>query len=102
MYFVEGKAYDSQILKRMYYDLYSESSLYGDSGYAVYQIEDLIKETELINLEITRKANSKRKNKPHVAYIKEPLRKIIETSLLVKSVVQCQDILMSLQLMGSF
>jgi hypothetical protein len=81
MYFVEGKEHDSQILKRMYHDLPPESSLYGDSGYTDYEIEDLFKQTELINLEITRKANSKRKDKPYVAYIKESMRKIIETSI---------------------
>ena len=81
MYFVEGKEHDSQVLQRMYHDLPEESSLYGDSGYTDYEIEDLFKETEQVNLRITRKKNSKRKDKPYVSYIKEAMRKTIETSI---------------------
>ncbi len=75
MYLVEGAEHDSQILKRMYYDLPAESSLYGDSRYTKYQIEDLLLETEKINLMTTGKSNLKRKNIPAVAFIKERMRK---------------------------
>ncbi|MDO5970789.1 hypothetical protein Q4Q35_13310 [Flavivirga aquimarina] len=44
-------------------------------------MEDLFKETEQVRLQIARKTNSKRKDKPYVAYIKEAMRKIIETSI---------------------
>lgn len=81
IYFVEGKEHDSQILQRMYHDLPAESSLYGDSGYTDYELEDLFKETQQVDLQITRKTNSKRKDQPCVAYIKETMRKIIETSI---------------------
>lgn len=81
MYLVEGAEHDSQILKRMYYDLPPESSLYGDSGYTNYQIEDLLLETEKVNLMTTRKSNLKRKDIPAVAFIKERMRKRIETSI---------------------
>ena len=79
MYFVEGKEHDSQISQRMYHDLPAESSLYGDSGYTDYELEDLFKETEQVHLQIAREKNSKRKDEPFKAYIKEAMRKIIET-----------------------
>ena len=63
----------------MYHDLPAESSLYGDSGYTDYELEDLFKETEQVHLQIAWKKNSKRKDEPHKAYIKEAIRKIIET-----------------------
>ena len=81
MYFVSGREHDSQILQRMYHDLPPESSLYGDSGYTDYEIEDLFEQVEQVDLQITRKSNSKRKDKPYTAYIKETMRKIIETSI---------------------
>lgn len=81
LYFVAGKEHDSQILQRMYHDLPPESSLYGDSGYTDYEIEDLFKEVEQVSLQITRKSNSKRKDQPYVAYMKKVMRKIIETSI---------------------
>lgn len=81
MYLVEGAEHDSQILKRMYHDLPAESSLYGDSGYTNYEIEDMFFDTEHVNLEISRKSNSKRKDSPAVTFIKEHMRKRIETSI---------------------
>ncbi|WP_103072046.1 IS982 family transposase [Aquimarina sediminis] len=81
MYLVEGREHDSQILQRMHHDLPPESILYGDSGYTDYEIEDFFSETELVDLQICRKSNSKRKDKPYTAFIKESMRKIIETSI---------------------
>jgi len=81
MYLVEGAEHDSQILKRMFHDLPAESSLYGDSGYTNYEIEDRFLETEQVHLEISRKSNSKRKDIPAVKFIKEHMRKRIETSI---------------------
>lgn len=81
MYIIPGAEHDSQILKRMYHDLPAESSLYGDSGYTNYEIEDLFEETEQVHLQISRKSNSKRKDQPHLRFIKECMRKRIETSI---------------------
>lgn len=81
LYLVEGAEHDAQILKRMYHDLPPESTLYGDSAYTNYEIEDLFKETEQVNLKICRKSNSKRKDQPYMAYIKEAMRKRIETTI---------------------
>ena len=38
-----------------------ESSLFGDSGYTNYKIEDRFREAEQVDLQISRKSNSKRK-----------------------------------------
>lgn len=81
MYLVEGAEHDSQILKRMYYDIPPESSLYGDSGYTNYEIEDMLIETEQVRLMTSRKKNLKRKDIPAVAFTKEHMRKRIETSI---------------------
>lgn len=45
-------------------------------------MEDFFKEIEQVGLQITRKKNLKRKDMPCVAYIKEAMRKIIETSII--------------------
>lgn len=58
-----------------------ESSLFGDSGYTNYEIEDIFRETEQVDLQISRKSNSKRKDIPAVAFIKEYMRKRIETTI---------------------
>jgi hypothetical protein len=81
MYLAEGKEHDSQILQRMYHGLPAESAIHGDSGYTIYELEDLLKETEQVHLKIARKTNSKRKHKPYVAHIKDTMRKIVETSI---------------------
>lgn len=81
MYLVEGAEHDSQILKRMYHDLPPESSLYGDSAYTNYEIEDMFRDVEQVDLAISRKSNSKRKDIQAMAFIKEHMRKRIETSI---------------------
>lgn len=81
MYLVEGAEHDSQILGRMYHDLPPESSLFGDSGYTNYEIEDMFREVEQVDLKISRKSNSKRKDIPAVTFIKEHMRKRIETTI---------------------
>lgn len=43
MYLVQGAGHDSQILKWMYHDLPPENSLFGDSGYTNYGIEDMFR-----------------------------------------------------------
>lgn len=81
MYLTKGAEHDSQILSRMYHDLPPESTLYGDSGYTNYEIEDLFMETQQVALQVSRKSNSKRKDHPATAFIKEHMRKRIETSI---------------------
>ncbi len=62
-------------------DLPGESIVYGDSAYTEYELEKLFKETELIDLKISRKSNSLKPDKPWQAFIKITMRKRIETSI---------------------
>jgi hypothetical protein len=55
------------------------SELYADSGYTDYGLEDLYQACEQIQLKVCRKSNSKSKDKPYEAYLKNHYRKKIET-----------------------
>jgi hypothetical protein len=79
--FVPGSEHDGEALKKMYLDLPAQSILYGDSAYTAYELEALYKETEGIDLKISRKRNSKRPDQPHEAFIKTAMRKRIETAI---------------------
>ena len=80
-FFVPGCDHDSKALKQIPFNLPPESKVYGDSAYTNYEIEDLLRETELISLEIQRKANSKRKDSQWTSFIKLRMRKQIESSI---------------------
>jgi len=77
--FLPGEANDTRGLKALPLNLPPGSKIYGDAGYTDYQAEDDIQETEQVSLEIMRKKNSRRPDKPYVAYIKQHLRHAIET-----------------------
>jgi len=79
--FVPGCEHDSKGLEKLPFSLPPESNVYGDSAYTNYEIEDLMRETELISLNIQRKANSKRKDSQSAAFIKLSMRKQIESSI---------------------
>lgn len=81
IYFVNANEHDSQILQKMYHDLPPGSSLYGDSAYTHYEIEDFFRETEQVHLQIARKSNAKRKDSPSQFFIKQQMRKVVETSI---------------------
>ncbi len=50
-----------------------------DASYTDYGSEDNLFEAELIHAKVQRKKNSKRKDKPYVRFLKEYMRKEIET-----------------------
>ena len=79
--FVPGSEHDVEALRKMYLDLPAESSLYGDSAFTQYELEELYKETELIQLMISRKSNSKKPDEPYQAFLKTSMRKRIETTI---------------------
>lgn len=81
LYFVPGSEHDVEALRKMYFDLPAESNLYGDSAFTEYEMEELYKETELIKLMISRKANSKRPDLPYQAFLKTTMSKRIETTI---------------------
>ncbi len=81
MYLVQDARHDSQILKRMYHGPPPESSLYGDSGYTDYEIEDMLLETEQAKLMTSRKRNLKRKDIPAVAFYGKAHRNVRKPDL---------------------
>lgn len=78
--FVPGCESDVQALKKLPLSVAAESKIYGDSAYTDYQTEDDMREADLIELMIQRKSNSLRKDEPWMRFIKEQMRKGIETS----------------------
>jgi Transposase DDE domain len=78
-YFIcAGSFVDVTAFQAMNIDLPQGSELYADSGYTDYQLEDLYQACEQIQLKVCRKSNSKRKDKPYEAYLKNHYRKKIE------------------------
>jgi len=78
--FVPGCESDVQALKKLPLAVAAESKIYGDSAYTDYQAEDDMREADLIELMIQRKSNSLRPDEPWIRFIKEQMRKGIETS----------------------
>ena len=78
--FVPGIESDVQALKKLPMTVAPESSIYADSGYTDYTIEDDAKDAELLKLMVQRKSNSKRKDEPWIRFLKEHMRKGIETT----------------------
>nr|WP_225986614.1 IS982 family transposase [Rufibacter sp. LB8] len=79
-FIVAGSVHDGMALQAMHLDLPPGSSLYGDSAYTNYEMEDLMEECERVNLLTQRKSNSKRKDSPAMDYIKTAMSKKIETT----------------------
>ena len=78
--FVPGSESDVQALKKLPMTVAPESSIYADSGYTDYTIEDDAKDAEALRLMIQRKSNSTRKDEPWIRFLKEHMRKGIETT----------------------
>ena len=78
--FVPGSESDVQALKKLPLSVAPESSIYADSAYTDYTIEEDARLGDEINLMIQRKSNSKRKDEPWIRFLKEYSRKRIETT----------------------
>lgn len=59
-HFTPGKVADAKALEKMIDKLPSEASIYGDSAYLDYGLEDFAREQKCVFLKIQRKSNSKR------------------------------------------
>ena len=78
-YFLSAGSYaDITAFQSMNIGLPSGSKLYADSGYTDYDLEDCYREIDLIDLQVVRKSNSKRKDHPAAALWKNAMRKRIE------------------------
>jgi hypothetical protein len=71
---------DVEALKYYAYELPDGSIMYADKAYNDYEIEDLLKEVEHIQLLPIRKKNSKRALPPYICFVQHYHRKIVETA----------------------
>jgi hypothetical protein len=79
-YFISaGALADITAFQAMNLDLPAHSELYGHSGYTDYELHDYYQECEQVELLIQRKSNAKRKDDPALTFLKQHLRKRIET-----------------------
>ena len=79
-YIHAGSFADITALQAMPVDLPQNSQLYADSAYTCYELEELFQECEQIELQTCRKSNTKRKDTPYQAFLKNYFRKRIETT----------------------
>lgn len=80
-HFTPGKTADAKALGKMIDKLPPESSIYGDSAYLDYGLEDNALERKAILLKIQRKSNSKRIDTLEQKFEKEKMRKRVETTI---------------------
>jgi hypothetical protein len=71
---------DVEALKYYSFDLPAGAIIYADRAYNDYEIEDLLKEAEHIQLVPMRKKNSQRPLPPYVSFVQHYHRKMIETA----------------------
>ena len=67
-------------LKNFFLTIPPEISIFADSSYTDCGIEDDIKDADAIKMMVHRKSNSKRPDKPYIIYLKNYMRKRIETT----------------------
>ncbi len=80
MFLVPGATADVTALEVFDFTLPSQSTVYGDSAFTLYEVEDLLRETEQIDLSPMRKKNSKRPASASLAYLQAVGRKQVETA----------------------
>ena len=79
--FTPGKQADVKSLEKIINGLPPEASVYADSAYTDYNIEDTLFAKELILLKIQRKSNSKRPDNKQQVQQKLKMRKRVETTI---------------------
>lgn len=80
-HFTPGKTGDAKALGKMIDKLPVESSIYGDSAYTDYALEDTVLERKCILLKIQRKSNAKRIDTLDQKNEKLKMRKRVETTI---------------------
>jgi len=80
-HFTPGKTGDAKALGKMIDKLPAEASLYGDSAYTDYGLEDIALERKCILFKIQRKSNAKRVDTIEQKYEKLKMRKRVETAI---------------------
>jgi hypothetical protein len=80
-HFTPGKTGDAKAIGKMIDKLPPESSIYGDSAYTDYGLEDIALERRCILLKIQRKSNAKRIDTSEQKKEKLKMRKRVETTI---------------------
>lgn len=80
MFLVPGSTADVVALDVFGFDLPAGSTVYGDSAFTVYAVEDLLHEVCEVDLSPMRKKNSKRPSSASLAYLQAVGRKQVETA----------------------
>jgi len=78
--FLPGSYFDSNFLNRMHFNLPPDSSIFGDSAFQNYQVEDISPELDQCTWEICRKKNTKRGDIYQILLWKKQMRRQIESS----------------------
>jgi hypothetical protein len=78
---VPGRENDSQSLRKLPFQVCPESDIYMDAGYTDYHAEDDAWEAEAVRFMVGRRGNSRRKDEPHIDFLKNRMRKSIETTI---------------------
>ncbi len=79
-FLTHGSFGDVEALKYYAYELPDGSIIYADKAYNDYEIEDLLKEVDHIQLIPLRKKNTKRTLPPYVTFVQNYHRKMVETA----------------------
>lgn len=79
-FIVAGSVHDAKAFEAMHVDLPQASTLYADSAYTNYELEELYLECEQVALLPQRKRNSRRPDTPAMAFVKQTMRKRVETA----------------------
>jgi hypothetical protein len=80
--FLPGSAHDSRFLQALPLDFSAGDKIYADSAFINYDLEDTYADQE-VSLLLQRKSNSKRKDEPYQAFLKQYMRKAVETEFSV-------------------
>lgn len=79
MVLVPGRENDTQALQKLPLQVAPLSWIFSDAGYTCYEAEDVALEAEGVHLMVDRRSNSRRKDEPHVRFLKKAMRKEVET-----------------------
>ena len=78
-FIVAGSVHDARAFEAMNLDLPQGSHLYADSAYTNYELEELYLACEQVSLLCERKRNSSRPDTPAMKFVKQTMRKRVET-----------------------
>jgi hypothetical protein len=77
---VPGRENDTQALVKLPQQMAPQSNICTDAGYTSHSAEVLALEAEGIRLMIDCRSNSRRKDEPHVRFLKKTMCKRVETT----------------------